>query len=399
MAYKDYRRLLLGEAVTVVTGQMSVVAVQQQIFSITGSSAWVGASSIVALIPLIAFGLLGGAITDTYDRRTVLLLTSIGIALSSVGLWVNALFANPSVVVIFAMLALQQGMFAVNVPARMAIIPKLLPLDLVPSANALAMTVFGTLVLIGPLLAGAVLPVIGVVGIYFIDALGVLAILYAVYKLPGMPRPGTHEGRAKVLDGLRYLRGRQVLLMTFVVDIIAMVAGMPRALFPEMAQQTFGGPPEGGIQLGLLNVGIALGAAIGGLTSGWLHIIKRQGLVIVIAIVIWGFAIAGFGLTSTLWVAVGFLAVGGLADMVSAVFRSTMLQVSATDEMRGRMQGVFLVVVAGGPRVADLVHGLVAEWTSTRFAVVSGGLTVVVLTVVVALAFPSLLRYRLGDKL
>ena len=354
-----------------------------------------GAASFVALIPLITFGLLGGAIADTHDRRVILVLSSTGIALTSVGLWINAIVGGGSVIVVFAMLALQQGLFAVNSPARGAIIPRLVPIELVPGANALSMTVFSVGVLLGPLLAGVMLPTVGLGPLYLIDAIGLTAVVWAAYRLPAMPRLGPKTAqRAKVGEGLRYLRGRDVLLLTFVVDILAMVLGMPRALFPQMAEQTFGGPAEGGIQLGLLNLGLGLGAAIGGLTGGWIQRVRRQGLAIIVAIVVWGLAMVGFGLSTSIWIAVGFLAVGGWADMVSAVYRTTVLQLSATDEMRGRMQGVFLVVVAGGPRVADLVHGLAAEATSTTIAVTGGGILVVVTVLAVAFVRPALIRYR-----
>jgi len=181
--------------------------------------------------------------------------------------------------------------------------------------------------------------------------------------------------------------------MTFVIDIIAMVCGMPRALFPQMAQETFGGPPGGGLALGLLNAGMALGALIGGLTGGWIHRVYRQGIAIVVAILLWGVSITLLGITSVLWLAVLYLAVGGWSDLVSAVYRSTILQVAATDEMRGRIQGVFTVVVAGGPRLADLVHGLLAQATSTAVAVTGGGIATIVLTLVAAGWGRSLWRY------
>jgi MFS family permease len=172
-----------------------------------------------------------------------------------------------------------------------------------------------------------------------------------------------------------------------------MVFGMPRALFPQMAQETFGGPPGGGLALGMLNAGLAIGSLLGGLTGGWIHRIYRQGVAIVVAILVWGLSMALFGTTSVLWLAVLYLAIGGWSDLVSAVYRSTILQVRATDEMRGRIQGVFTVVVAGGPRVADLVHGVVADATSTAFAVTAGGIATMVLTVVAALLGRSLWNY------
>ncbi len=388
-----YRRLFFGQVTTVIGAMLTTVAVQQQIFDITQSSAWVGFSSLVALIPLVAFGLLGGAIADTYDRRKLLMITSVGIAATSIGLWLAALADAGSVWVVLALLAVQQGFFAVNQPTRSAIIPRIVPLEMVPAANALGMTVFSLGVIVGPLLVGLLIPVVGLPWLYFLDALTLVAILYAVIKLPPIPPLGEQRGRAKVLDGIAYLRLKPLLLMTFVVDIIAMVFGMPRALFPQMAQETFGGPPGGGLALGMLNAGLAIGSFIGGLTGGWIHRVYRQGIAIVAAIVVWGVSMALFGATSVLWLAVLYLAIGGWADLISAVYRSTILQVNATDQMRGRMQGVFTVVVAGGPRLADLVHGLVASATSTSFAVIAGGLATIVLTLVAALLGRSLWRY------
>ena len=388
-----YRRLFLGQVTTVIGGVLAAVAVQQQIYDITGSSAWVGFASFVALVPLVVFGLLGGAIADTYDRRTLLMITSVGIALTSIGLWLAALVGSESVWLVLGLLAVQQGFFAVNQPTRSAIIPRIVPIDMVPAANALSMTVFSIGVIVGPLLVGVLIPVVGLAWLYFIDALTLVAILYAVVKLPPIPPLGEHRGRAKVLDGLSYLRVRPLLLMTFVVDIIAMVCGMPRALFPQMAQETFGGPVGGGIALGMLNAGLAIGSLIGGLTGGWIHRIHRQGIAIIAAILLWGVSMALFGTTSVLWLAVLYLAIGGWSDLVSAVYRSTILQVTATDEMRGRIQGVFTVVVAGGPRLADLVHGVVADATSTSFAVIAGGIATMVLTVVAAIFGRSLWRY------
>ena len=388
-----YRRLFLGQVTTVIGGVLAAVAVQQQIYDITGSSAWVGFASFVALVPLVVFGLLGGAIADTYDRRKLLMITSVGIAATSIGLWIAALVGSQSVWLVLALLAVQQGFFAVNQPTRSAIIPRIVPIEMVPAANALSMTVFSIGVIVGPLMVGVLIPVVGLAWLYFIDALTLVAILYAVIKLPPIPPLGEHRGRAKVLDGLSYLRVRPLLLMTFVVDIIAMVCGMPRALFPQMAQETFGGPVGGGIALGMLNAGLAIGSLIGGLTGGWIHRIHRQGIAIIAAILLWGVSMALFGTTSVLWLAVLYLAIGGWSDLVSAVYRSTILQVTATDEMRGRIQGVFTVVVAGGPRLADLVHGLVADATSTAFAVTAGGIATIVLTLVAAALGRSLWRY------
>ena len=379
-----FRRMFLSQIATVLGSALTAVAVQQQIFDLSGSSALVGLASLVALVPLVVFGLLGGAVADSFDRRKLMMITSIGIAATSLALWLTALSGSRQIWLVMALLAVQQGFFAVNSPTRSAILPRIVPAELIPAANALSMSVFSIGVIVGPLLVGVLIPLMGLPWLYFIDALSLTGVLYAIIRLPPIPPAGagTGRGRAKVGDGLTYLRARPLLLMTFVVDIIAMVCGMPRALFPAMAEHTFGGPPGGGSALGLLNAGLAFGSLLGGLTGGWITRVHRQGVAILVAVVLWGFSMALFGTTSVLWLAVLFLAVGGFADLVSSVYRSTLLQVAATDEMRGRMQGVFTVVVAGGPRLADLVHGVVADATSTRFAVIGGGLLCVVLTVV-----------------
>jgi len=393
LRFPAYRRLFFGSAVTVVGSQLTAVAVQQEIFSLTGSSTWVGVASLVALVPLIIFGLIGGAVADTYDRRKLAIITSAGVGVTAAGLWLQAHLQLHSVALIMALLALQQLFFAVNQPTRSAIIPRIIPIEYVPSANTLNFTLFGFGVLAGPLLAGMLIPLIGLQWLYFFDAVTLLAVLYAVIRLPPIPPLGDRTGRAKVFDGLAFLRTRPLLLMTFVVDIIAMFFGLPRALFPQMAEETFGGPPGGGIQLGLLNAGMAIGVVIGGLTGGWIHRVHRQGVAIVIAILVWGASMTFLGLSTAIWVAVAMLAVGGWADMVSAAYRSTILQVEVDDDMRGRMQGVFTVVVAGGPRLADLAHGLAAGAFGTAAAVTGGGVLVVVLTLVAARLGPSLWRY------
>jgi MFS family permease len=210
-------------------------------------------------------------------------------------------------------------------------------------------------------------------------------------------------GFQSIKQGLLYARSRQELVGTYVVDIIAMVFGMPRALFPQIAHQSFGGPVDGGLAFALLFAAIPAGAVVGGIFSGWVSRTERQGLAVVVAIVVWGLAMTGFGVATGLaggspggWLAVAlaFLAIGGAADIASAAFRSTMLQEAASDAVRGRLQGVFIVVVAGGPRIADVAHGGAAALVGTAAAAAGGGVLVVVLVLLAALAVPAFVRYR-----
>jgi MFS family permease len=392
-----YRRLWGSGVVTVVGAQLSVVAVPAQIYQLTGSSAYVGLTGLFGLVPLIVFGLWGGAIADAVDRRTLLLVSGAGIALSSLALWVTAASGSGGVWLVLVLFAVQTAFLAVNQPARNAVIPRLLPAEQLPAANALNMTVFQVGAIAGPLLAGVLIPVVGLPTLYLLDAIALLATLWATWRLPPVP-PGSgvrrRAGLREVAAGFRYAALHKVLLVSFLIDVVAMAFGMPRVVFPEMAQSEFGDPPGGGFALGMLFAAIPLGMVVAGLFSGWLHRVRRQGVAVALAVGTWGLGVALFGLTGSLWLAVLFLALAGAGDMVSAIFRTSMLQAVATDEMRGRMQGVFIVVVAGGPRLADLWHGPAAEWIGPGAASSIGGFAVIVGAIAVVLAFPVFWRYR-----
>ncbi|WP_199191176.1 MFS transporter [Amycolatopsis sp. CA-126428] len=392
-----FRRLWLSTVVTAVGTQLTAVAVPKQVFDLTGSSAYVGLTGLVALVPLLIFGLWGGAVADAVDRRKLLFVTNVGVAITSALLWLQA-FANfGSVWLVLGLLAVNQAFFAINMPTRGAVVARLVPAELLPSANALnsTMSTFGAV--FGPLLAGALIPVLGLSTLYLIDVVALTITLLAVWRLPSIPPlngPSRRAGLRDVVDGFRYLAGQKILLASFVADIIAMVFGMPRALIPEMAERTFGDPPGGGPALGWLYAALPLGAMLIGLFSGWLTRIHRQGVAVVVAICAWGAAVAAFGLAHSLWLAVVFMALAGAADMVSAVYRMAILQVATTDEMRGRLQGVFTVVVAGGPRIADLTHGWGAAAFGTTVAASAGGLLVIVLVCASMFLLPAFWRYQ-----
>ena len=392
-----YRRLWMSTIVTAVGSQLTAVAVPKQVYDLTGSSGWVGVAAAVALVPLLIFGLYGGAVADAVDRRKLLIMTNAGIAVTSILLWLQAAFHAQSVWLIIILLGLQQVFFALNAPARSATIGRLVSGELMASATALGSTVMTFGAVLGPMLAGALMPVIGLPTLYLIDAIALTVTIWAVWQLPSMPPLNGSSRRAglrDVVDGFRYLAVQKLLLASFLLDIIAMVFGMPRALFPEMSQHTFGDPPGGGLALGWLFAAIPLGAMLLGLSSGWLTRITRHGAGVALAVIAWGIAIVGFGLSQSLWVAVLLLGLAGAADMASMVFRGAILQNAATDDMRGRMQGVFIVVVAGGPRLADLLHGTTGAIAGPGAAVAGGGILVVLLTIVAMLALPAVWRYR-----
>ncbi|MFJ6657180.1 MFS transporter [Streptomyces sp. NPDC091377] len=392
-----YRRLWTSTIVTAVGSQLTAVAVPKQIYDLTGSSAWVGYASFAGLLPMVVFALWGGAVADTVDRRTLLLVTNTGIAVTSLLFWLQALVALDSVPVLIVLLATQQAFFGLNAPARNASIARLVPEEELAAANALGSTVMQTGLVAGPLLAGALIPVIGLAELYLIDAIALCVTVWAVARLPALP-PLTEAARKRaglreIAEGFRYIARHKVLLLSFLADVIAMVLGMPRALFPQLAAETYGSYGEE-FALGLLFAAIPVGAVAGGLLSGVYSRARRHGWMVIGAVVVWGLAVTGSGLSTSLWLAVGFLVVAGVADMVSMVFRGAILLSAATDEMRGRMQGVFTVVVAGGPRLADVLHGTAGSAFGPRAAVAGGGLLVVAAMLALAAAVPALRRYR-----
>jgi MFS family permease len=380
---RPYRRLLFGDVVSVLGTQVTTVAVPLQVYAQTRSTVAVGMVGVAGLLPLIVFGLYGGAIADAVDRRKLVLLTTSGQLLLAVVLVLQAAAGLGSTGLLYAVIAVQAGLFAIDSPARQAFVPRLLRKELLPAANALKQVEFNLAVTIGPLLAGVLVARFGYGAAYGLDAVTFLAALVAVRGLPSMPPHGggRRAGTASVLEGLRFLRSRQVLLMTFVVDLVAMVFAMPRALFPALAEQVYGG---GAQTAGILYSSLAVGALVGALFSGWFGRVHRHGVAVLAAILAWGLSVTLFGMTDVLGLAVLCLAAAGLSDMVSAVFRTAILQAAAPDEMRGRLGGVFIVVVAGGPRLGDARAGAGAELVGLQGSSIAGGLTVVGITAAIA---------------
>lgn len=406
-----YRRLWVGNSVAMFGFQLTAVAVPVEMYALTRDSFWVGLLGVAAFLPLLVFGLWGGAVADARDRRSVLLAGSVLLWASTLGLLVQALLDVGSPVLLLALVGVQSTAFAISSPARSAMLPRLVPVELVPAASTLNFTTNTAATVFGPLAVGLIFAGWGTTAglpiAYAVDAVLFVALIWAAVGLPALPpEPGPEGGAeprrggaeprrgglASVVDGVRYLATTPVLLLSFAIDLIAMVLAMPRALFPEIAEERFGG----GAAVGWLFSAIALGAMLGGLTSGWISRLRRQGLALVLAVVGWGLAVALAGLARQLWLVIGLLALAGAADLVSAVLRQSMLLVYAPDRLRGRLQGVNLVVIAGGPRLGDLRAGAMAAGFGSGVAWVGGGLAAAVLAVLLAVTFPALARYRAG---
>ncbi|HET6213746.1 MAG TPA: MFS transporter, partial [Micromonosporaceae bacterium] len=356
LRHDAYRRMWIGSAFSFYGFQFTAVAVPVEMFALTHDSFWVGLLGIASLVPLLIFALWGGAIADAVDRRKLLLVSSCVTWSVTLALLVQALAGVRSPHLLLVLVAIQSMGVAVSMPARQAIVPRLVEPAEVPAANTLNFTMNNGTMVLGPLSAGVVFaiwrPAVGLPIAYAVDALLFTVTLWATYRLPPLPPENGGSkavGLRSIIDGLRFLATTPVLILSFVIDIVAMVLAMPRALFPEVAEVRFGG----GAAIGWLYSAIAIGSVVGGVTSGWIGRVRRQGRALVAAVVGWGLAVAAAGLARQLWLMVVLLAVGGCADLISAVYRQTMLQLNAPDALRGRLQGVFTAVVAGGPRLGD----------------------------------------------
>ncbi|MEV8015485.1 MFS transporter [Streptomyces sp. NPDC086554] len=388
----DYRRLWAGNTISWIGQAMTALAVSLQVYDITHSSFSVGLVGLFSLVPLIVFGLYGGAIADTVDRRKLGLYSSLGSCGLSIVLAAGAFAGFHHVWFLYSVVALQAVCGALNSPARSSMIPRLLPPEQLPAANALSSITTTGGMMLGPMLGGLIVGLWGYQAAYTVDAVAFSASLYAMWRLPPMRPEGAGAGakRASVLDGLRFLATRPNLRMTFFTDLCAMVLAHPRALFPAVAVVWFGGDAK---TVGLLVAAPAVGALLGSVFSGWIGRIRRHGLAILLSVAGWGAAVAVFGLTRNLWLGLFFLALAGCADTISMVFRSTMLQAAVPDEMRGRLQGVFIVVVAGGPRLGDFVAGAVGDVASPLLAVTGGGVACVVAVGLLAMKWRGFARY------
>ena len=388
-----------GQLVSATGTQMTTVAAPFQVYEMTGSSFAVGLLGLAQLFPLILGSIVGGAFADAYDRRRLLLIAQGLLLLTSLGLALNALSPNPQLWLIYVLTALSAGFSGLDHPTRSAALPSLVRRESLASALAMNQLVWQTCQIVGPAVAGILIAKISLSSTYFVDVVTFFVAIAALLLMkPMVPEGGgTKASGSSVVEGLRYLKGKQALQGTFVIDINAMVFGMPRALFPALGLTVFSsGWVDGPTAVGLLYAAPAAGALLGAATSGWLASIDRQGRAVVVSVMVWGGAIALFGLTPFLPLALLFLALAGAADVVSAVFRNSILQLTVPDRLRGRLSSIHIAVVTGGPRIGDVEAGTVAALVGPQFSVVSGGLACIAGAGLVGRLMPELTRWRIG---
>jgi MFS family permease len=387
---RDWRRLWAGQSISVMGSQVTRVALPYQVYVLTGSTLAIAGLTLAQLIPLVLFSLGGGAVADAFDRRRILLVAQSGQAICSLALAVLVLSGHPPVVGLYGLAFLSASFSAVEWPTRSSATPRLVPPERLRAAIALGQLSFNFGSVAGPAIGGLLIATVGVAGAFAVDAFSYVVSLVAIIGIrPIPPLAGSvRPGLAAVREGLRFVRVRRVILSTFAIDLNAMIFGMPTSLFPVLALDIFRVGPIG---LGLLNAGPAAGALLAALLSGGISRTRRAGRLILLSVAVWGAAIALFGLsTSSFLVALGFLAIAGAADVISAVLRSSVMLLETPDELRGRVAAINILVVTGGPRLGDLEAALVASVIGAQLSVISGGLLCVMGVLVVARAFPEL---------
>lgn len=389
-----FRRLWAAGIVTALGAQLTAVVVPLQIYEFSGSSACVGLAGLVGLAPMAAAALWGGALADVRDRRRLLLTTTVGIGVTSSLLWAQAWANLRSVGVLLVLVGVQQALFGANSTVSRAVTPRLVPPELVPAANALQSVVLLSAGIAGPLLAAGLLPVAGSGTLYLADALAVCATVWAVWRLPALPPLGGRErGQGpvprRIMDGVRFVTRRQLLLAVYLSDFAALSLGLPTALFPQLAAETFR-PSD----IGVLYAAVSAGGVLAGLFSGAFTRIRRHGVAVAVSVGVWGLALAGFGLARSLVTAVAWLLLAGGALLALGVFRKTVLQTAVPDGMRGRLQGIDTVVAVGGPRLGDLLHGTVGAALGVTWTVTGGGVLTVGAALALVLLFPVLRHHR-----
>ncbi|HEV3328949.1 MAG TPA: MFS transporter [Acidimicrobiales bacterium] len=384
---RDFRLLFSGQLVSMLGNQITIVAVAYQVFRLTGSTFQVGAISLVSLPFLVGGSLAGGTVGDVVDKRRLLAWSALGLSVLTGLIALNAALTHPSLLALYVLTALAAGLSGFSNPARNAALPRLVTGDQLIAAYSLNQTTIQLATVVGPVLGGG-LVAISFPFAYGADAVSFLAIFAATLAMSPLPPlvDARRPGLAAIREGFAYLKGRQVLQGVYLLDLNAMILGMPSALFPAFATERF---RAGSLVVGLLFAAPGVGGLLGAFTTGWVGAVRRRGRAVVVAVAVWGLAIAGFGISHVLWVALVLLAIAGWADVISAVLRNTILQQSIGEEFRTRLSSIQMAVVTGGPRLGNFEAGAVAAVTSPAFSAVSGGLGCAIGAILLAWRLPK----------
>ena len=395
--YPDFRRLWLSGLISFFGSMITMVALPYQIKLMTNSYVAVGAIGAVELVPLIVFGLYGGVLADTYDRKKLIWFSELGALLLTSSLLINALLPSPKLIAIYLIAALFSAVDGLQRPSAGAILPRLVSHADLPAANALMSLRWQVGVIVGPAIGGILISTYSTAVGYFIDALTYLISLYFLARIRNIPKINNStdgdEAAEKpaisaLLEGVRYAFGRKDLLGTYLIDLAAMFFAMPNALFPFWADHL-----DAKWSLGLFYAAGTIGSVAVTLTSGWMKSYRFHGRAVIWAAIGWGVAIAISGVVHSVWLVLFFLAAAGASDMVSALFRGAIWNQTIPDELRGRLAGIELLSYSIGPLIGQLRAAMVASATSLSFSVTSGGISCVIFVAVLASFLPTFRKY------
>jgi MFS family permease len=392
---RDFRWLWSGQVVGGMGNQITRIALPFQVYVLTGSTLAIAALTLCQLVPILVVSLGAGSLADAVDRRKVILAAQAGQALCSAALVALALQPSPPLIAIFAVALVAAGLTATEQPARSSAVPRLVRQERLPAAIALGQLNFQIASVVGPAIGGVLIATLGIAGAYAVDVVTFSASIVAALAIAPIPplKDVARPGLSAIREGLAFAARRRVILSTFVIDLDAMIFGMPQSLFPVLALDVFRVGPTG---FGLLEAAPAVGALLGALLSGWVSTIRRLGRSVIVAVTIWAVAITAFALatfsTATLAfvLALVFLAIAGAADVLSAVFRSTIVQLATPDELRGRISSLYMMVVTSGPRLGDIEAAAVASVIGAQLSALSGGVLCLLGVIAVARLYPEL---------
>jgi MFS family permease len=390
---RGYRWLWAGQSISGIGNQVTRLALPYQVYAQTGSTLAIAGLTLFQLVPILVFSLGGGAIADAVDRRRMLRITQLGMMACSLILAILAFQPSAPLPLLFLVAFAAASIGSLDQPARASAVPRLVPRERLAAAVALNQLNYQIASVAGPTVAGLLIATVGLPAAYLVDVATFAASFVALFRIPALPplAEAARPGLTAIREGLRFAFDRRVILATYAIDLNAMIFGMPTSLFPVLALDVFHAGPQG---LGLLAAAPSVGALLGALLSGWVSTVRRVGLAVIVAVAIWGVAITLFGLSEfSFLLALFFLAIAGAADVLSAVFRSTIVQLAAPDQLRGRISSIHILVVTSGPRIGDLEAAAVASVIGAQASVISGGLLCLVGLVGVVRLFPELARH------
>ncbi|MCW8410460.1 MFS transporter [Legionella sp. PATHC035] len=389
---RDFRLLYFGQFISFIGTMISSVALPYQIYQMTQSTLMVGLLSLVQLLPLLVTALIGGVFADRYNRRGLLIFSELLLAVGCCMLVLNSYQAAPSLILIFIVSASMSAITGLHRPAFDSIAQQIVDPSDYKKMGVLATFKFSFCMIIAPALSGLIIAQYGIVITYLIDLITFFMSLVTLIRLHNIPKPVQHVHPSilsSLKQGVSFAFNREELMGSYLVDFIAMVFAWPNSLLPAIAQ-SFGGAKT----LGLLYSAPAVGALIISFFSGWTAKVDRDGKAIAIAAALWGASIIGFGLSSSLWLVLFFLALAGAFDAISGIFRGTLWNNTIPTEYRGRLAGIEMISYLSGPKLGDTRAGFIASSFSITTALISGGVLCIIGVTVCCLAFPKFWRYR-----